>query len=75
MAGCFFIVVDVCLINDNLEEEGLKWLIVINELLVCELGYVILEVVLDDWIVLGINDVEGEIVGVIKDFYNKFLYD
>ena len=74
-AGRFFTAADARLINDNLEEEGLKWPIVINESLARELGHATPEAALDDRIVLGINDVEGEIVGVTKDFHNKSLHD
>ena len=74
-AGRFFTEADARLMEERFVENGAQWPIVINEALARDLGHEAPAGAIDDRIMIGVNDAEGQIVGVVKDFHTHSLHD
>jgi putative ABC transport system permease protein len=73
VAGRFLSTADSRQAGDEFPERGAERSVVINETMAKSMGYPNYEQVLGQSIVLGINNMEGKIVGVTKDFHTSSL--
>ncbi|MEL6656470.1 MAG: ABC transporter permease [Bacteroidota bacterium] len=75
LAGRFFSATDAQLMEERITESGAQWPVVINETLARKLGHENPELALNDKIIISVNDAEGEVVGVVKDFHTHSLHE
>lgn len=61
--------------EERITESGAQWPVVINETLARKLGHENPELALNDKIIISVNDAEGEVVGVVKDFHTHSLHE
>jgi ABC-type antimicrobial peptide transport system permease subunit len=73
--GRFLNSADMQKIAEGFPEEGQEWPMVINETMAATLGYDPSESVIGKRVLLGINDAQGSIVGVMKDFNTSSLHE
>jgi putative ABC transport system permease protein len=59
----------------NLTKEATKWVYIINERAVKELGYASPKEAIGQSVTIGFNDTPGPIVGVVKDFHVASLHE
>jgi putative ABC transport system permease protein len=74
IAGRFLTHHDTLSISASIPEEKRRYAFVVNENTVKALGYAKPEQALGRRIRVGINDIEAEIVGVVKDFHTSSLH-
>lgn len=75
LAGRFVSSADTRLMEERMPINGAEWPIVINEALAKELGHTSAEAAINDRLILGVNDADCEIVGVVRDFHTHSLHD
>lgn len=75
LGGRFVSAADARLMEDRIREENANWPIVVNEQLARDLGHTDPATAIGDHIILGVNNADGEIVGVVKDFHTHSLHD
>lgn len=59
----------------TLPEKDQRYNLVINEKMVHALGFRDVQQVIGRKYVIGVNDIEGEVVGVVKDFHHASLHE
>ncbi len=74
-AGRWFTPADEKYADDELSEKDQRYNFVINEKLADALGFQDVQQVIGKKYVIGINDIEGEVVGVVKDFHYASLHE
>ncbi len=73
LAGKFLEATDAYRIDEATEDANPEWPIVINETLLHELGYAEAEAAIGEYIVLGVNNADCLIKGVVADFHTHSL--
>lgn len=74
LAGRWFTESDEKLASPE-DEEARKYGFVLNEKAIRELGYKSAEEAIDKNVILGLNDIEAPIIGVVKDFHTSSLHN
>lgn len=75
IGGRFVSAADARVMEERIQEENAAWPIVINEKLAKDLGHADPATAVGDHIILGVNNADGEIVGVVRDFHTHSLHD
>ena len=74
-AGRWFTWQDTALIYGDMKWEERQFRYVVNEALAKELGYATPEDILHERIQVNINSIQGEVIGVVKDFHTESMRD
>ena len=61
--------------SESIEDEDKSYVFVVNETLIKEIGYTNAQEAIGSRLVLGVNDITAEIVGVVKDFNTASLHE
>lgn len=75
LAGAFLDAKDAHLMENAFEGDIKEWPVVVNETLVSDLGYATPEEAIGKRIMLGINNIEAHIKGVVADFHTHSLHE